>query len=209
MTHGGVTVLFRPRKDGSDTMLRKFSCGSKREKRDKEFNYVVQSITYVHRVKPKGLPYKKFKIFRQFETVQKWKKSSETKSRRFILNGLKPSRNMGQEFGLWMVWAKPSGISNGFPKPSKINNFFLSIRFLSRYIYIYIINYKMIGYFRPGGPQDRASSSSPSPPSTGHPAPSQPRRAHPWRSRYPSLPAPPEPETETQPTPTTQKPMTP
>jgi hypothetical protein len=64
-----------------------------------------------------------------------------------IQDGLKSSRKMGRKFGFWTVW----------PKPSRINNFFLDLFlfffFLFIYIYIYIyiyiniINYKMMRVF--------------------------------------------------------------
>jgi hypothetical protein len=42
------------------------------------------------------------------------KKPFGIKSRRFFVDGLKPSKIFCPEFGFWTVWAKPSRIVDGF-----------------------------------------------------------------------------------------------
>jgi hypothetical protein len=60
--------------------------------------------------------YKKITISGRFQTVHKWygKKPFGIKSRRFFVDGLKPSKIFCPEFGFWTVWAKPSRIVDGF-----------------------------------------------------------------------------------------------
>jgi len=68
--------------------------------------------------------YKKKKKKHKFWTVLKHpeieKKPYGNNSSQFIMDGLKPSRTKSREMNFWVVWAKPSGIPDGFTQTVQI-----------------------------------------------------------------------------------------
>jgi hypothetical protein len=79
-----------------------------------------------------ALTTKKTQILDGFKPSRNLKKPSGNNPKRFIMDGLKPSRIKCREMNFQMVWAKPSRIDSGrFPPPT----FYFFIFFINIYYY--------------------------------------------------------------------------